>query len=353
MGKFITGIQQVGIGVKDACEAKHLYKVLFGMDVLIFEDKAAAALMTRYTGTEVHHRHAILSLNMAGGGGFEIWQFTSREPVTRAVLPRLGDLGIFAVKIKSRDVPAAHKYFSSLGNVQLSDIYTSPDDRPHFWLTDPYGNHFNIVEGDEWFKTDKGICGGVVGAVIGVSDMDKALHFYRSVLGIDEVVYSGEAPMQDVPGGQASGETCKRVLLKKQVANKGAFSKLLGAVQIELIQNTAISPQKIYDNRYWGDCGFIHICFDALDMDGLKSDSTKAGYCFTVDSANSFDMGEAAGRFCYVEDPDGTLIELVETHKVPVLKKFGWYLNLKKRKEKGDKRLPDWVIGMMALNKIR
>jgi hypothetical protein len=27
-------------------------------------------------------------------------------------------------------------------------------------------------------------------------------------------------------------------------------------------------------------------------------------------------MDNASGRFCYIEDPDGTLIELVETHKV-------------------------------------
>ena len=42
-------------------------------------------------------------------------------------------------------------------------------------------------------------------------------------------------------------------------------------------------------------------------------------------------MGEAAGHFTYIEDPDGALIEFVETHKVPVLKKLGWYIHLKDR----------------------
>jgi hypothetical protein len=33
-------------------------------------------------------------------------------------------------------------------------------------------------------------------------------------------------------------------------------------------------------------------------------------------------MDNASGRFCYVRDPDGTLIELdQETHKVPIFKK--------------------------------
>ena len=75
------------------------------------------------------------------------------------------------------------------------------------------------------------------------------------------------------------------------------------------------------------------------------------GFPFTVDSSNSFDMGEAAGRFSYVEDPDGTLIEFVETHKVPVMKKFGWYLNLKNRNP--QKRLPNWMIKTMGLNKFK
>jgi len=34
-------------------------------------------------------------------------------------------------------------------------------------------------------------------------------------------------------------------------------------------------------------------------------------------------MGEASGHFAYVEDPDGTLIEFVETHKIPIIKKLG------------------------------
>jgi catechol 2,3-dioxygenase-like lactoylglutathione lyase family enzyme len=351
MKDIITGIQQVGIGVTDAHEAKLLYKELFGMDVLVFDDRAQASLMTQYTGSTVHDRRAILSLNMNGGGGFEIWQFTSRNPTKPAHAPQPGDLGIFAVKIKARDVKAAHEKFKAVRSISISPIYDTPDDRLHFWLTDSYGNHFNIVEGDEWFKTSKSTCGGVVGAVIGVSDMEKALHFYRDVLGIDQVVYSGTAPMIDVPDATLEGQMFKRVLLKKQVGNRGAFSKLLGAVQIELVEVKERVPEKIYADRYWGDCGFIHLCFDVLNMDTLKNTSTQCGYPFTVDSANSFSMGSSAGRFCYVEDPDGTLIELVETHKVPIFKKLGLYLNLRKRKN--DKPLPGWMIGMMALSKVR
>ncbi len=350
MKDLITGIQQVGIGVINAEEAKHLYKDLFGMNVLIFEDKAEASLMTKYTGSQVHKRHAILSMNLSGGGGFEIWQFITRIP-QKSIEPKFGDIGIFAAKIKSQNVKAAHNHFSNFSSITVSKLMESPDDRLHFWLQDPYGNYFDIVEGDEWFRSGKGICGGVVGAVIGVTDLTKSIEFYKNVLGIDEVVYLGTAPAIDLPISQQLGQQFKRVLLKKQIANKGAFSKLLGSVQIELVEAIDFQPTRIYQDRYWGDCGFIHLCFDVLNMDILKQKSEAAGFSFTIDSANSFSMGSSAGRFCYAEDPDGTLIELVETHKVPILKKLNLNLNLKTRKNEGP--LPDWMIAMLGLNKIK
>ena len=43
-------------------------------------------------------------------------------------------------------------------------------------------------------------------------------------------------------------------------------------------------------------------------------------------------------HFSYIEDPDGTLIEFVETHKLPIIEKLGWYMKLKGRDPK--KSLP-------------
>ena len=86
-------------------------------------------------------------------------------------------------------------------------------------------------------------------------------------------------------------------------------------------------------------------------MDALKSECESAGFPFTVDSAESFDMGEAAGRFTYIEDPDGTLIEFVETHKVPIAKKFGLFVDMTKRDPKKD--LPSWMLHALALSRMK
>jgi hypothetical protein len=54
---------------------------MFGVDVRIFEEAAEAPLMTKYTGGVVHARTATWALSMDSGGGFEIWQYTSRNTV--------------------------------------------------------------------------------------------------------------------------------------------------------------------------------------------------------------------------------------------------------------------------------
>jgi catechol 2,3-dioxygenase-like lactoylglutathione lyase family enzyme len=344
---LLTGIQQIGIGIPDVDTAWKWYRSAFDMNVAIFDDAAEAPLMTRYTNGIVEKRRAALALNMAGGGGFEIWQYTSKEPVPVGFDIRIGDLGIYAAKMKSRNVPAQHEQLKAKG-FRVSQLHTNSLGERCFWLVDPWGNTFQVIEGQSWFKAGKGgLTGGVSGAVIGVSDMNTAMKFYMHVLGLREVVLDKTGVFADLP----EQTEVRRVILRKQAERYGAFSKLLGNVRIELIQRMDGTGQKIFEGRSWGDRGFIHLCFDTLDMDALKLKAAKLGVEFTVDSGDTFAMGEAGGRFAYMEDPDGTLIELVETHKVPVLKKYGLYFNLKKRGI--YKTLPDWMLNLLSLNKIK
>ena len=349
MHDFITGIQQIGIGVKNLEESTQLYKYIFGLDVLIFDDTSDAKLMTRYTGNQVYNRHAALTMNLAGGGGIEVWQFNNREPKDKSVKIKYGDIGIYAAKIKCEDVEQAHDILSSYKHIVVSPVQKSFTNIHHFWVTDSYGNNFNIVQGHDWFKKNQQPTGGVVGAVIGVSDMKKSLPFYIDFLGVSEIVYDKTDKYLDNP--EAVGVNCRRVLLRKKMTGNGAFNKLLGSVEIELVQRLDDKAEKIFEGRYWGDCGFIHLCFDVLNMDGLKKHAESMGVKFTVDSHESFAMDNAAGRFCYAEDPDGTLIELVETHRIPVYKKLGLYINLKKRNQ--QKPLPDWMINLLSLSKVK
>lgn len=349
--KIICGIQQLGIGNPDALEAWKWYRKNFSMDVPVFDETAMAERMLIYTGGKPHKRRAVLAINMQGGGGFEIWQYTERTPVPPKFEIQLGDLGIYIGKIKSRDVKATHELFTERKLNILGNILKDPAGNDTFYVKDLHGNIFQIEPFNNWFSLRNDLTGGTTGAVIGVTDIEKARKLYSDILGYDKVVYDKEGEFDDfkyLPGGNGK---FRRVLLARTQPRQGAFSRLLGESHIELVKTFDREPQKIFKDRFWGDIGFIQICFDVARMDNLREECKTKGFPFTVDTGSSFDMGDAAGSFAYVEDPDGTLIEFVETHKVPVLKKFGIYFNLKKRNP--EKPLPDWMVKTLGFNRVK
>ena len=353
--KIFGGIQQIGVGVADARGAWDWYRRKLGFDIPLIDDTGIAAAMLPYTGNEPRSRRAILALNLQGGGGLEIWQYVGRKPLPPAAEPRLGDLGIFAAKLRAADLGAA---VESLGE-DASGILRDPRGVGHAFVRDPFGNTFQIVSGPPRFGRTKSPVGGALGAIVGVSDLDASSRFYKEVLGYDSRLYREEGSFDDLKGLPGGEGRFRRALLARSAPSAGPFSRLLGPGEIELVQSMDGTPRRLFEGRFWGDLGFIHLCFDVGGMAEFKRDCAAAGHPFTVDSNpgadsgedGSFDMGEASGRFAYVEDPDGTLIEFVETHRVPVLAKLGWYLNLRGRDP--AKALPDWMLKSLAFGRAR
>ena len=83
----------------------------------------------------------------------------------------------------------------------------------------------------------------------------------------------------------------------------------------------------------------------------IRKAAASFGHEFVCDGGRDFKMGEANGHFTYVEDPDGTLIEFVETFKIPILKKFGIYLHLENRDD--TKPLPSWILKCLRFMKSK
>ena len=290
-------------------------------------------------------------MNMQSGGGLEIWQHTGKTPEKPKFKPQLGDLGIFVTKIKSQNAKNAYDYMKSEQLNILGTFENSPDKNTHFFVKDPFDNIFQIVEDDYIFENTKADTGGVYGAIIGVSNIKESLKVYQDILDYDEIVYDKTGVFDDFKGLPGGDRKFRRILLKHSITRSGGFAPLLGPTQIELVQLLDEKGKDIYKDRIWGDPGFIHICFDTIGMDLLREEVKEKGFPFTVDSANSFDMGEAAGHFAYISDPDGIPIEFVETHKLPIIKKLGWNFNLKNRDP--DKSLPRWMIGTMRWKRVK
>ncbi len=357
MEKIICGIQQIGIGVSDLYEAWRWYKKFFGVDLRIFEDDAVAELMLPYTGGQPQKRHAAFALNIQGGGGFEIWQYKGRTPVAPKFEVKLGDYGIFSIKIKCKNVDTAYEFFTRNGVTPLTKPQQNPFGVNHFFVKDPFNNTFDVYESTSWFSDEGKPTGGVAGAIVGVSNIEQSLNLYSNLLGYDKILADNTGKFEDLNGVSGGSGTFRRVLLSHSQPRKGAFSKMFGMTQIELFQALDRAPEKMFKDRYWGDLGFIHLCFDVKNMNKLEEECNALGFPFTVNSnikhneQGSFDMGEAAGHFSYIEDPDGTLIEFVEAHRIPLFKPLGLQLNLDKRDP--EKPLPDWIIKMMKLKRVK
>lgn len=349
MDKFnIAGIQQIGIGTTDFRKTWNWYIDFFGADIRILEDDTVAERMLPYTGGMPHKRHACIAVNLQGGGGFEIWQYSERTPSVCPFEIAAGDLGIFAAKLKCRDVAEFYKRVSSRWT-ECTAPETLPDGTPCFYMKDLYGNCLQVIEDKSIFINDGKLTGGMVGAVIGVTDMEKSIAFYSQVLGYSILKSDSTGRFSEYGLLPESDKQYRRVILAAP-KRKGAFAALFGDSTIELVQALERTPRKIYEGRYWGDPGFIQVCFDVTGMNELKKFCAEKGHPFTVDSCpdgEMFDMGDASGRFAYIEDPDGTLVELVEAYKIPIVKKLGIGIDMAGRDPK--KPLPKFFFRLMGL----
>ena len=250
---LISGIQQIGVGVVNFKEAWKWYIEMFGMDVRALEDDTVAERMLPYTGGKPQKRHACIALNLQGGGGFEIWQYSERKPVPSSSPVEAGDLGVFAANIKTRDAVSFRNQL--LSKIQKSDgssvgeLTELPDGTQCFFIRDPWGNWFQAVEDKSIFIEDHKLNGGIVGAMIGSTDIDRVIPLYRDVLGYDTVVYDRTGEFEDLkslPGGNGK---FRRVLLSYKEARKGALADLYGKSSIELVQAYDREPKRLFEGR--------------------------------------------------------------------------------------------------------
>ena len=231
----------------------------------------------------------------------------------------------------------------------ISPLLTSPAGQKEFFMKDPYGNLFQIEEDHYVFINESKTTGGANGAVIGVSDIERSLPFYRQLLDYDKVVFDQTGVFDDLntlPGGE---KTLRRVILERSKPIEGPLSGIMGTSHLELIQAIDGPGKKLYEGRFWGDPGYIHLCFDVRNMEAVQAQAEAMGHPFVCDSGVDFDMGDANGHFTYVEDPDGTLIEFVETFKIPIAKKLGLYLNLANK----DDHKPLGIVKLLRFAKMK
>lgn len=349
----IAGIQQIGLGSEDFQQYKEWYAEMFQIDIRLMEDDSYTEIPFPLSGDAPQKRKACININIQGGGGLKICQHTERKPQHIAFDLQLGDLGIFIAKLKSSNISAYHEELSAKYK-NISQIYMDPRGIPTFYLHDPAGNCFQIVEDNYIFMDDNKYSGGVTGASIGVSDMERSLLFYRDILGYDTILYDKTGIFSDWQTLRGGNRPYRRILLARSQPLQGSFSELYGNSTLELVQALDRTPRKIYEDRCWGDPGFIHVGFDIANMKEFERHCNQYNVKFFPNGDSSLsnsDMEQPAIQFAYIEDPDGTIIEFVEACRIPLIGSLNIGLDL--RKYDRSKPLPKIFFQIMKLNKIK
>jgi catechol 2,3-dioxygenase-like lactoylglutathione lyase family enzyme len=128
--------------------------------------------------------------------------------------------------------------------------------------------------------------------VVGVTDMDRALAFYRDTLGM-EVVFET----------LISGEPFDAVLHATRKQEGRVVGGLLGGLMVELL---SLGPKPAEPARR-GITGIHNMSLSVIDLDDTHRRIIAAGY--TPDQA-PFEI--AGVRMFFVKDPDGTPVEFIE-----------------------------------------
>jgi catechol 2,3-dioxygenase-like lactoylglutathione lyase family enzyme len=130
--------------------------------------------------------------------------------------------------------------------------------------------------------------------VVGVTDMDRALAFYRDVLGM-EVVFES----------LISGEPFDAVLHAKREQEGRVVGGLLGGLMVELLSLGA--EPATHNPARRGITGIHNVSLSVTDLDDTHRRIVAAGH--TPDQ-EPFEIGGV--RMFFVKDPDGTAVEFIE-----------------------------------------
>ena len=132
---------------------------------------------------------------------------------------------------------------------------------------------------------------------IGVSDLERSLRFYRDLLG-----FRWEHALD------VEGEPSDRLLRLKGTKLRAEYLTRDG-VRIELLY-FASPPAPARPERPLNQYGLTHLSFRVTDLDAVLSGLREAGERVLDETIIRFPEWQSAA--CFIVDPDGQLIELVQ-----------------------------------------
>jgi catechol 2,3-dioxygenase-like lactoylglutathione lyase family enzyme len=138
---------------------------------------------------------------------------------------------------------------------------------------------------------------GIHHTAISTGDLDRALRFYRDLLGFEEVFSAAwEVGSEDIDKIVGLKDSSARVVMLKA-----------GNACIELFQYETPRPKPGEARRPVCDHGITHLCLQVTDIDAEYERLKAAGMLF-----HCLPQAQSGLRVTYGRDPDGNVVELLE-----------------------------------------
>lgn len=139
---------------------------------------------------------------------------------------------------------------------------------------------------------------GLHRTVVSTPDLDRALHFYRDLLGLTVLT----------KGSWEAGWESADTLLGRPGTTGQWVMLSAGNSNLELVQYGNVRPRPRQEAQHAGDHGIARICFEVEDIHVMYRHLLDAGVQFDCEPQYQGELGTAV----YARDPDGNIVELVE-----------------------------------------
>lgn len=139
---------------------------------------------------------------------------------------------------------------------------------------------------------------------LSVDDLEKAVTFYRDVMGFYVIM----EPTEIIEDDSAIGEMCTDVFGKGWESFKIAHMSTGDRIGIELFEfKNQQRPENNFE--YWKN-GIFHLCVQDPDVEGLAEKIVAAGGKRRMEKPRFYYPGEKPYRMIYMEDPFGNILEI-------------------------------------------
>jgi catechol 2,3-dioxygenase-like lactoylglutathione lyase family enzyme len=134
-----------------------------------------------------------------------------------------------------------------------------------------------------------------------VRDLERSLAFYRDLLGLEEVERH-----------RLEGQGIEQMTAKPGVVMEVVRLAAPGTRKVLVDLQQYVAPPGRQSDSKLGDVANAHFCFGVRDLVGTCRDLRARGVHF-VSEPVTFDLDVGQVRVVFLHDPDGFVLELVET----------------------------------------